>query len=896
MAQNKKSTSTRGRQQSTARRSTANSKQNIRDKKQDGINDDLMNEIIMIIAVALAILLFLCNIFSSGESILGSIGTVVSNFMFGMFGFPTYILPILVTYMIFFGIANSRSLKAVRATVCIIIIYICVAMFCEIISNSPNTEFPMQVAGDNGVYGFASANHKGGGLIAGSLAFLAVKGLNTVGTIFLLIVLLIICIIILSEKSLFRGVRSVSDRSKRAFEKTQEDAELRREERRIRNEERFQRREEHRSNKEQRLIDRRIKREAIEDDKLLRGVEVSRVPTYSFVTEEEKTEIKDRDDIHEINLNNIDEEMMNIIPDDSFVTGYQDDYSEDFSVKMNSHDNTYDTGTFTEEAVYEEENIEDDSFHEITFNAGGVEDSFGINNEFSHDSETVKAVDKPKASIKPTPKKPVRPYKKPPIDLLVKGKGSKGNDKNELMQTARKLEAVLQSFNVKARVSDVSQGPAVTRYEMIPETGVKVSRILSLQDDIKLNLAAQDIRIEAPIPGKAAIGIEVPNKESSSVSLRELLESKEFRDSESKLSFGAGKDLAGKVVISDIGKMPHVLIAGATGSGKSVCINTLIISILYKATPQEVKLIMIDPKVVELSVYNGIPHLLIPVVTDPKKANASLQWAVKEMDDRYQKFAKLGARDLQGYNDKIEGKVDDNGVPIPKMYQLVVIVDELADLMMVAGKEVEESICRLAQLARAAGIYLVIATQRPSVDVITGLIKANMPSRIAFAVSSGVDSRTILDMVGAEKLLGKGDMLFYPRGYTKPARVQGAFVSDKEVSDVVDFLRENSGEVYSEDIQDKILSMTKSDGGNSPSAKNGGDSDGQDEYFYEAGKLITQTGKSSIGMLQRKFKIGFNRAARIMDALSEANVVGPEEGTKPRVVLMSLEEFENTFG
>ena len=437
-------------------------------------------------------------------------------------------------------------------------------------------------------------------------------------------------------------------------------------------------------------------------------------------------------------------------------------------------------------------------------------------------------------------------------------------------------------------VTNVSCGPTVTRYEIQPEQGVKVSRIVGLSDDIKLNLAAADIRIEAPIPGKAAVGIEVPNKTNSSVTLRSLLESQAFRRFPSKLAFAVGKDIAGQPVVADIAKMPHLLIAGATGSGKSVCINTLIMSILYKASPDEVKLIMIDPKVVELSVYNGIPHLYIPVVTDPKKAAGALNWAVSEMTDRYNKFAEYNVRDLAGYNAKVrrlEGIEDENK---PKeLPQIVIIVDELADLMMVAPGEVEDAICRLAQLARAAGLHLIIATQRPSVNVITGLIKANMPSRIALAVASGVDSRTILDMNGAEKLLGKGDMLFYPQGYQKPARVQGAYVSDDEIVKVVDFLSARSGEqTYDPEIEEKINHTAAVQ-----AASASGDE--RDSYFVDAGKLIIDKDKASIGMLQRAFKIGFNRAARIMDQLSDAGVVGEEEGTKPRKILMSMEQFEN---
>ena len=476
----------------------------------------------------------------------------------------------------------------------------------------------------------------------------------------------------------------------------------------------------------------------------------------------------------------------------------------------------------------------------------------------------------------------------PPLSLLQKGSGkTSGTSDKVLYETAKKLEDTLNSFGVKVTVTNASCGPTVTRYELQPEQGVKVSRIVNLTDDIKLNLAVADIRIEAPIPGKAAVGIEVPNPTNSAVYLGDLLCSEQFKRAESKLSFAVGKDIAGQPVVTDIAKMPHLLIAGATGSGKSVCINTLIMSILYKAKPDEVKLIMIDPKVVELSVYNGIPHLLIPVVTDPKKAAGALNWAVTEMTDRYNKFAEYNVRDMKGYNKKVEAleDVEDENKP-KKMPQIVVIVDELADLMMVASSEVEDAICRLAQLARAAGIHLIIATQRPSVNVITGLIKANMPSRVAFAVSSGVDSRTILDMNGAEKLLGKGDMLFYPQGYPKPARLQGSFVSDKEVSAVVEFLKEGQEPVeYDASITEKISASSSATAIDSNKSE-------RDVLFEEAGRFIIEKDKASIGMLQRMFKIGFNRAARIMDQLCEAGVVSGEEGTKPRKILLTMEEFE----
>lgn len=481
----------------------------------------------------------------------------------------------------------------------------------------------------------------------------------------------------------------------------------------------------------------------------------------------------------------------------------------------------------------------------------------------------------------------MKEYVFPSVNLLSRPKSnSKGMSDRDLKETAMKLQKTLESFGVRVTITNVSCGPSVTRYELQPEQGVKVSKITGLADDIKLNLAAADVRIEAPIPGKAAVGIEVPNKENSMVMFREMIESKDFKQYPSDIAFAVGKDIGGQTIVTDIGKMPHLLIAGATGSGKSVCINTLIMSILYKAKPSDVKMIMVDPKVVELSVYNGIPHLMIPVVTDPKKASAALNWAVMEMTERYKKFADLGVRDVKGYNEKVE-KTQDQDEKYQKMPQIVIIVDELADLMMVAPGEVEDAICRLAQMARAAGLHLIIATQRPSVNVITGLIKANIPSRIAFSVSSAIDSRTIIDGSGAEKLLGKGDMLFFPSGYPKPIRVQGAFISDKEVSAVVDFLTaQNSGAEYNEEVANKITNAQTAE------ASAAGAANDRDEYFIEAGKFIIEKDKASIGMLQRVYKIGFNRAARIMDQLSEAGVVGPEEGTKPRKIIMSKEEFE----
>ena len=475
-------------------------------------------------------------------------------------------------------------------------------------------------------------------------------------------------------------------------------------------------------------------------------------------------------------------------------------------------------------------------------------------------------------------------YEFPPIQLLAEGdkKGVKGG-KKAVADTATKLQKTLYSFGVSAKVENVSVGPAITRYELKPAEGVRVSKIANLADDIALNLAAETIRIEAPIPGKQAVGIEVPNKENEIVPLRDIIDSDSFKNHKSKLAFALGKDVAGNEVVTDIAKMPHVLIAGATGSGKSVCINTLIASIIYKSKPSEVKLVMVDPKVVELSVYNGIPHLLIPVVTDPKKAAGALAWAVQEMVNRYSLFASKNVRDIKGYNAALES--EGGGQKLP---QIVIIIDELSDLMMVSPKDVEDSICRLAQMARAAGMHLVIATQRPSVDVITGIIKANVPSRISFAVSSQVDSRTILDMAGAEKLLGKGDMLFYPAGAPKPTRIQGAFVSDKEVEKIVDFIKNNGEATYNDEIIKQIENANSTD----KEIDSQDEDDDTDPLLMDAIDVVVETGQASTSFIQRRFKVGYARAGRIIDQMEERGIISGFQGSKPREVLMSKEKWE----
>ncbi|WP_068619226.1 FtsK/SpoIIIE family DNA translocase [Paenibacillus tuaregi] len=475
----------------------------------------------------------------------------------------------------------------------------------------------------------------------------------------------------------------------------------------------------------------------------------------------------------------------------------------------------------------------------------------------------------------PPPKPVPKPYKLPSFKLLSKGvSGAKAGDQADYMQTARKLEATLESFGVRAKVLEVVRGPAVTRYEIQPDIGVKVSRIVNLTDDIALALAAKDIRMEAPIPGKSAIGIEVPNSEVSVVTMREVMETPTFQDAESKMSIAFGRDISGQTIVGNLAKMPHLLVAGATGSGKSVCINGIITSILYKAKPDEVKFLMVDPKMVELNMYNGIPHLLAPVVTDPRRASLALKKIVVEMEKRYEMFSKSGARNVEGYNNMMK----DN--PAAVLPYIVVIVDELADLMMVAANDVEDAIARLAQMARAAGIHLIIATQRPSVDVITGVIKANIPSRIAFGVSSQVDSRTILDMAGAEKLLGRGDMLFMPMGASKPIRVQGAFMSDQEVEAIVDYVRGQAEAEYDETLIPEV-----DDSVQEPEEQ-------LDELYDQAVQIVLEAKQASVSLLQRRMRVGYTRAARLIDSMEARGVVGPYEGSKPREVLTSIEQYK----
>jgi len=745
--------------------------------------------------------------------------------------------------------------------------------------------------------------------------------IGMVGTIALVLILLMLCLVLLTEKSI---VRQLAGAGRHVYDSAREDVENRIERNEILREQRMQEREirmQERAEREKRRQEEKSLRmdnkvSGITDATTLKAPKKTKKAETKPVSGlqesldvrqlqiEETPSVQDMDEIEKIHIKGIEPiqqakaEEIPVAEKLEKKPAKQPAYNREHKVQvMDSAPDDFDMTQIS--AALEESADRIAGISPAPVRNGQVGRTAESGQPVGNQGMTMQPAGQKAADVAETPitdqisqppKKP-RPYKKPPLTLLKKSEASSNkNSERQLKETALQLKQTLKTFGVNVTITDISQGPAVTRYELQPEMGVKVSKIVNLSDDIKLNLAATDIRIEAPIPGKAAIGIEVPNKENSMVLLRDLLESDNFKNFKSNLSFAVGKDIAGQTVVTDIAKMPHVLIAGSTGSGKSVCINTLIMSILYKASPEDVKLIMVDPKVVELSVYNGIPHLLLPVVTDPKKAAGALHWGVNEMTERYKKFEDMHVRDLKGYNKKVEEMTENGGAELPqKLPQIVIIVDELADLMMVAPGEVEESICRLAQLARAAGIHLVIATQRPSVDVITGLIKANMPSRIAFAVSSGVDSRTILDMNGAEKLLGKGDMLFYPQGYPKPVRVQGAFVSDKEVADVVDYLKENNDVQSQDDVNQQIEAM--GNGSGDAPGKGGGENE-RDMYFADAGRFIIEKDKASIGMLQRVFKIGFNRAARIMDQLCDYGVVGEEEGTKPRKVLMTEEQFE----
>ena len=824
--------------------------------------DEIRGEIIILGLLAVCILLVLSN-FGLG----GIVGKTVSSVVFGIFGFMAYFLPFILFGAVAFGISNKGNSHAYIKLGAVAALFLILCGMIELLFH------PYDKNATLFSYYVASSEHKNaGGFAGGCLIRLFCPLFGKIGAGVILVVLGIISIILITERSL---LSPIGRKSKVAYEeakrKRQETAVIRTKER------------------ERKERERQTAQETEESgagvpggkEKKARGVSFATTLLHGEGEEEVPQERKSR-------RRRKSPEIQELTPEGAVPDGGDSEESDPGRFVINraeplTAEETEMTGTerSAEEGVPDAMQMPSDP-QEIPARRNRKntkENAQAVAAETASVEQSVRAMEE----------QPQKIYRIPPMNLLVKGKKGGGDSDAHLRATALKLEQTLQNFGVGVHVTNASCGPSVTRYELQPEQGVKVSKIVGLADDIKLNLAVADLRIEAPIPGKAAVGIEVTNSENTAVMLRDLLESDEFKNSRSPISFAVGKDIAGKVVVADIAKMPHLLVAGATGSGKSVCINTLIMSIIYKADPEDVKLILVDPKVVELSVYNGIPHLMIPVVTDPKKAAGALNWAVAEMEKRYKLFAEYNVRDLKGFNEKVlRGETGEDAEK--KLPQIIIIIDELADLMMVAPGEVEGAICRLAQLARAAGLHLILATQRPSVNVITGLIKANMPSRIAFSVSSGEDSRTIIDMNGAEKLLGKGDMLFYPSGYPKPVRVQGSFVSDKEVQKVVDYLIDKNGSTaYSNELEEHMMTA---DVPTSISGVSAEDTDDRDVYFTEAGQLIIDKDRASIGMLQRMFKIGFNRAARIMDQLAEAGVVGPEEGTKPRKVLMSKEEFD----
>lgn len=859
-------------------KSKSKNKNKKKQTSQASAENAVRDDIILIVTLLVSVLLLL-----SFFNLSGPVGRFVSSFLFGLIGLQAYLLPFLLFFGVAFIISNLGNKAAIRKFVSALVLVIALAGIIELLT-SPYVKGSMNILD---YYKVSSQTHKGGGIIGGILVLFLCGLFDVPATYVILIAIMIIAIIVMSGKAL---ITFIAKKSKSSLEEKIENQKIKKEEKL----------ESDAINSNQDIAQRRPPKTFLidndeEDYEEDSGSKNKKRWQPGFMESKKnkkaKAEVSSKEAIEDLPKLNLGDAFDDLEKDkDQEITityaktgeAKQDDsvptYEDELRSKFGDGEENVNQDISTErQDVKTAKTASSSTTKKATNDAASAEDT-------KLDIQSVSVAEEEK-------------YLFPPINMLkaVKAKSKSSMTKKKLKDTAMKLQNTLESFGVNVTITNVSCGPTVTRYELQPEQGVKVSKITSLADDIKLNLATSDIRIEAPIPGKAAVGIEVPNDENSIVSLREMVESDEFKTNSSKIAFTVGRDIGGNVVIADIAKMPHMLIAGATGSGKSVCINTIIMSILYKAKPSEVRLILIDPKVVELNVYNGIPHLLIPVVTDPKKASSALNWAVSEMTERYKKFADLGSRDIKGYNERIDNgdhlkeeedidTTEEKEIIHEKLPQIVIIIDELADLMMVASNEVEDAICRLAQLARACGIHLIIATQRPSVNVITGLIKANIPSRIAFEVSSAVDSRTILDGSGAEKLLGKGDMLFFPSGYPKPIRVQGTFVSEEEVHKVVEFLKDNTEPQYNEEVKEEI--------DNSKSNAIVSRRQERDEYFAEAGRYIVEQEKASIGMLQRVYRIGFNRAARMMDQLADAGVVGPEQGTKPRDVLMTMEEYE----
>ena len=825
----------------------------------------LKEEAILILSFLVSLLLLLSNL-----GFCGIVGEGLSQGLVFLFGSFSVLFPFVLFFLVAFTMANRNNPMIMRKIPFICFLYIFLGAF-----------LPVLILGKSIPEDLTDLLTEGGVLPGIFLLFLK-QFLGSLGAMIVLFFAILLCLVMITEKplmSLFalfsvQTAEKAGRRAKSDLQRISQTAREALEERRSRREEReadFQTTDFHLEDfKEEREVslleaEENKEKEALRSDLLSVKEELDLINSKKEDWKEDSFTVEGLSDSSEV------EELF---PED---VSEIDEVPKSQSLKKQS---------MKEEPLDEEELkkrlLQGDPSSRVVYTADGrriASDNENLQKRIQEKKEEELTVDS-------VPKKAAKPYVFPPLSLLKRSHSQEEEKRSEIEKNAQTLKETLKSFGITVSISNVSVGPSVTRYELQPEQGVKLAKIVSLSNDIKMRLAAADIRIEAPIPGKSAVGIEVPNKNSQVVYLGDILSSPAFQENRMKLAFGVGKDIGGKVVVTDIAKMPHLLVAGATGAGKSVSINTLIMSILYRYSPEEVRMIMVDPKVVELQVYNGIPHLLIPVVTDPKKAAAALNWAVAEMTSRYKKFAAYGVRDLSGYNEKIRGLTEEErekeGLSV--LPQILIIIDELADLMMVSASEVEDAIVRLTQLARACGMHLIIATQRPSVNVITGLIKANVPSRIAFSVSSGVDSRTIIDMNGAEKLLGKGDMLFFPQNLPKPIRVQGAFVSDEEVAKVTEFLKSQGEAEYNHSISKSLEKEATEETGGSQSDR--------DELFAEAGSLVIETDKASIGFLQRKFRIGFNRAARIMDQLAAEHVVGEEEGTKARKVLMNMEEFE----
>lgn len=830
----------------------------------------LREEAILILSFLISLLLLLSNL-----GFCGIVGEGLSQGLVFLFGSFSVLFPFVLFFLVAFTMANRNNPMIMRKIPFICFLYIFLGAF-----------LPVLILGKSIPEDLTDLLTEGGVLPGIFLLFLK-QFLGSLGAMIVLFFAILLCLVMITEKplmSLFalfsvQTAEKAGRRAKSDLQRISQTAREALEERRSRREEReadFQTTDFHLEDfKEEREVslleaEENKEKEALRSDLLSVKEELDLINSKKEDWKEDSFTVEGLSDSSEV------EELF---PED---VSEIDEVPKSQSLKKQSLKKQSMKEELLDEEELKKRLLQGDPSSRVVYTADGrriASDNENLQKRIQEKKEEELTVDS-------VPEKAAKPYVFPPLSLLKRSHSQEEEKRSEIEKNAQTLKETLKSFGITVSISNVSVGPSVTRYELQPEQGVKLAKIVSLSNDIKMRLAAADIRIEAPIPGKSAVGIEVPNKNSQVVYLGDILSSPAFQENKMKLAFGVGKDIGGKVVVTDIAKMPHLLVAGATGAGKSVSINTLIMSILYRYSPEEVRMIMVDPKVVELQVYNGIPHLLIPVVTDPKKAAAALNWAVAEMTSRYKKFAAYGVRDLSGYNEKKRGLTEEErekeGLSV--LPQILIIIDELADLMMVSASEVEDAIVRLTQLARACGMHLIIATQRPSVNVITGLIKANVPSRIAFSVSSGVDSRTIIDMNGAEKLLGKGDMLFFPQNLPKPIRVQGAFVSDEEVAKVTEFLKSQGEAEYNHSISKSLEKEATEETGGSQSDR--------DELFAEAGSLVIETDKASIGFLQRKFRIGFNRAARIMDQLAAEHVVGEEEGTKARKVLMNMEEFE----